>query len=381
MVSSSLAIVFFTLQFMHSMPVIFLFLVLFLASCSDTVIQPIEPANLVVEITLSETEPGLAIIQATAENTVEYQLRIGQEPEPVQVNNTGNFEHTFLQSGNFRIEVRAYGSSGRFIRKEQFLLVIIDDVSPDDGYSTPLFYEGYNLVWNDEFDGISVNTNDWVFETGTGCPHLCGWGNNELQYYRQQNAWVEDGILTIEARKEDFQGSNYTSARMKTQGKKSFKYGRIDIRAVLPKGQGIWPALWALGNNITSVSWPACGEIDIMEMIGGNGRENRVHGTVHWDFNGHVNAGGFYTLQSGTFADEYHVFTIIWDETHIRWFVNDNQYYVIDITPSHMTEFHQEFFFLFNVAVGGNWPGNPDATTIFPQRMKVDYIRVFQKTN
>jgi beta-glucanase (GH16 family) len=335
----------------------------------------------VVEITLSETEAGLAIIQATAENTVEYQLRIGQEPEPVEVNTTGNFEHTFLQSGNYRIEVRAYGSSGRYIRNEQFLLVIIDGVSPDDGYSTPLVYEGYTLVWNDEFDGTTVNTNNWVFETGTGCPHLCGWGNNELQYYRQQNAWVENGILTIEARQENFQGSHYTSARMKTQGKQSFKYGRIDIRALLPKGQGIWPALWALGNNITTVSWPACGEIDIMEMIGGSGRENRVHGTVHWDFNGHVNAGGSYTLQTGSFADEYHVFTIIWDETNIRWFVNDNQYYAIDITPSHMTEFHQEFFFLFNVAVGGNWPGNPDATTIFPQRMKVDYIRVFQKTN
>ncbi|MEE4178380.1 MAG: glycoside hydrolase family 16 protein, partial [Bacteroides sp.] len=113
----------------------------------------------------------------------------------------------------------------------------------------------------------------------------------------------------------------------------------------------------------------------------GSGRENRVHGTVHWNLDGHVNSGGYYTLPSGTFADEYHVFSIIWDDTSIKWFVNDIQYYSINITQDHMTEFHQEFFFLFNIAVGGNWPGSPDATTTFPQRMKVDYIRVFQETN
>jgi len=116
-----------------------------------------------------------------------------------------------------------------------------------------------------------------------------------------------------------------------------------------------------------------------MEMIGGSGRENKTHGTLHWNNNGHAYTGGSYTLQSGTFADEYHVFTIIWDENSIRWFVNDIIFFEIDISPAHMTEFHQEFFFVFNVAVGGNWPGNPNNTTVFPQKMKVDYIRVFQK--
>ena len=133
-----------------------------------------------------------------------------------------------------------------------------------------------------------------------------------------------------------------------------------------------------LGNNITSVGWPACGEIDIMEMIGGSDREKTVHGTLHWDNGGHINTGGSYTLSSGTFASQYHVFSIIWDETSIKWFVNNSQYYEINITPAHMTEFHQNFFLIFNVAVGGNWPGSPDATTVFPQQMKVDYIRVFQ---
>jgi len=246
----------------------------------------------------------------------------------------------------------------------------------EDGYTSPLEYNGYEMVWNDEFDGSSINTSDWVFETGTG---NSGWGNNEKQYYRQENAWVEGGVLTIEARSENYMGSSYTSSARKTQNKKSFQYGRIDIRALLPKGQGIWPALWMLGDNIQSAGWPACGEIDIMEMIGGSGREKTVHGTVHWDSNGHVYAGGSYTLQSGIFANEYHVFTIIWDENYITWFVNDIQFYKIDITPAHMTEFHQKFFFIFNVAVGGNWPGSPDETTVFPQQMRVDYVRVFQK--
>jgi hypothetical protein len=353
---------------------------LFFVACDNDIIQTNEPTYLLVETSLSEDEPGLAIIQASADNTVEFQLRIGSDPEPVGANTTGYFEHTFTQEGDYRIEVRAYGSTGRYLKDVSYLSVVFKEVSPEDGYFTPLVYEGYDLVWQDEFDGTGVNPNYWVFETGTGCPALCGWGNNELQYYRQQNAWVTDGILTIEARKENFLGSSYTSARMKTQGKKSFQYGRIDIRALLPRGQGIWPALWMLGNDITTVGWPRCGEIDIMEMIGGSGRENRVHGTLHWHHNGHVYTGGSYTLQSGTFANEYHVFSIIWDENHIRWFVNDVQFYIIDITPEHMTEFHQEFFFIFNVAVGGYWPGNPDATTIFPQQMKVDYVRVFQRT-
>ncbi len=359
--------------------VLFVFFLFF--SCTDDVIEDKgNPANLKVEVTLADDGSGDVLIEAHADNAVEYQLWIGMEEDPIQTNTSGLFEHTFIQPGNYRIEIRAYGASGRYIKDERQLMVNIGtgDVSAEDGYITPLFYDDWDLVWNDEFDGNAVNTDYWVFETGDGCPNLCGWGNNEWQYYREQNAWVEDGVLTIEARKENAGNRNYTSTRMKTQGKRSFKYGRIDIRALLPEGQGIWPALWMLGNDITSVGWPKCGEIDIMEMIGGSERENRVHGTLHWDANGHASTGGSYTLSEGTFAEEYHVFTIIWDENAIQWFVNDIKFHEIDITPSHMTEFHQEFFFIFNVAVGGNWPGYPDETTIFPQQMKVDYIRVYE---
>ncbi|MDR4988321.1 MAG: glycoside hydrolase family 16 protein [Bacteroidales bacterium] len=351
-------------------------------SCEeDDISNTGDPANLEVTVEVADDGSGFVFIQATADYAVEYQLRIGNDNEPVETNITGTFEYQFIQPGTYELDVRAYGSSGRYLRRVIPVTIVIggQDVTPDQGYTTPLHYDGWELVWHDEFEGSSIDTGNWVFEIGDGCPNLCGWGNNELQYYREQNAWVEEGILTIEARKENFGGRHYTSARMKTQGKQSFQYGRIDIRALLPAGQGIWPALWMLGNDITSAGWPKCGEIDIMEMIGGNGRENTVHGTVHWDLNGHVEAGGSYTLPEGTFGDEYHVFSIIWNAHSITWFVNDIQYYQIDITPNHMTEFHQEFFFIFNVAVGGNWPGNPNETTVFPQQMRVDYVRVFQE--
>ncbi|MFW5725023.1 MAG: glycoside hydrolase family 16 protein [Bacteroidota bacterium] len=358
----------------------FIPLLLLAFGCNDEEISnPGDPSDLDVNIEIQDHTT--VFIQATAQNTIEYQFRLGNATDPTETNTSGIFEHTYDQPGNYTIDIRAYGSSGRFLREEvQFTITIPDsDVNIDQGYTTPLTYDGWDLVWHDEFEGNSINTDYWVFESGDGCPNLCGWGNNEWQYYRQQNAWVGDGVLTIEARQENFGGSQYTSTRMKTQGKKSFQYGRVDIRALLPKGQGIWPALWMLGDNISSVGWPACGEIDIMEMIGGSGREKTVHGTLHWDTNGHAYTGGSYSLPSGTFADEYHVFSIIWDETSIRWFVNDNQYHAIDITPSHMSEFHNEFFFIFNIAVGGNWPGYPDETTIFPQQMRVDYIRMFQQ--
>ena len=250
-----------------------------------------------------------------------------------------------------------------------------DPNAPLGGYETPTSYPGYTLAWNDEFSGAALNTSDWTYETGGG-----GWGNNEWQYYRAENTSVANGYLTIEARQENFGGRNYTSSRLITKDKQSFRYGRIDIRAVMPEGQGIWPALWMLGSNISTVGWPRSGEIDIMEMVGGSGREDTVHGTGHWDNNGsNASYGGDYTLNSGTFADEFHVFTIEWDSSVIRWFVDDVQYHALSITSAGLSEFREEFFFIFNIAVGGNWPGYPDGSTSFPQRMLVDYVRVFEK--
>lgn len=233
------------------------------------------------------------------------------------------------------------------------------------------------LIWSDEFDYSGLpNASNWNMETGGG-----GWGNNELQYYTntEGNAKVENGILTITARKETVGDNQYTSARITTQNKFDFQYGRIEARIKLPYGQGLWPAFWMLGANFGSVGWPACGEIDIMEMVGGAGRENTVHSTLHWDNNGsHADYGQSYTLSSGIFADNYHIFSIEWNSQEIKGFVDDTEYFVADITPAALSEFQKNFFIILNVAVGGNWPGSPDGSTTFPQTMEVDYVRVYQ---
>lgn len=292
----------------------------------------------------------------------------------------GMASYTYKASGDYTIKVNAHATYDEFtsITKDISVEIIPEFTGgiPTTGYSTPMSYAGYQLVWNDEFDGNQLS-NDWTQEIGNG---QGGWGNQELQYYRAENTTVEDGLLKITAKQEFFGGFNYTSSRIKTQGKQFFTYGRIDIRAALPYGKGLWPALWMLGESFSSVGWPACGEIDIMEMVGGmpNG-DNTVHGTVHWSNNGsHANFGGSRKLSSGILAENFHVFSIIWDETSIVWYIDDVQYHTIDITPAELSEFHSDFFFIFNVAVGGVWPGSPNSTTVFPQTMAVDYVRVFQ---
>lgn len=246
------------------------------------------------------------------------------------------------------------------------------------GYTTPLAYPGYVLEWNDEFSDTSLDLNFWNQETGNG---TSGWGNNELEYYTNnlKNTLVSNGNLIIEARKESINGFNYSSGRMTTKDKKQFRYGRIDIRAKLPVGKGIWPALWMLGANISSVGWPACGEIDIMELIGTY--PNRVSGTIHWkpDTGTWSHKGETYYLNSGDFSQKFHVFSIVWQQDNIKWYVDDVLFSTktSDDLDTIYNPFNADQFFIFNVAVGGNWPGSPDDTTIFPQRMFVDYIRVF----
>ena len=339
-----------------------------------------DPANLLVEVDNLDDGTGIVEVVATADNTVEYQFFSGDysTEEPIS-NSNGIFNYTYSTTGIYLVELRAYGSSGRYLKQEIQVTVEVGggSTSPGGGYSTPLSYEGMHLILQDEFNGSTLDGSKWTHEIGTGSN---GWGNNELQYYREENTSVEDGYLTIEARNESFGGMNYTSSRLISKDKQSFKYGRVDIRATLPEGQGLWPALWMLGNNFPSVGWPACGETDIMEMIGGGeGRDDVTYGTIHWDDNGsNADFGGSVQLSSGKFSDEFHVFTITWDARDIRWYLDDEQFQVVNITPAAMSEFHQEAFFIFNVAVGGNWPGSPNASTVFPQQMIVDYIRVFQ---
>ena len=246
--------------------------------------------------------------------------------------------------------------------------------------TSPTSYPGMTLAWSDEFEGSSLNGQLWNHDIGGW-----GWGNNESQYYRPENTSIQEGHLVITAKEEAFGGKNYTSSRIKTEGSRTFTYGRVDIRAALPRGQGIWPALWALGENFADVGWPYSGEIDIMEMIGGQGREAEVHGTVHWNRGGlgapysHTYIGGKIRKTDGDFADGFNVFSLIRTEDRIEWLVNDERYYSFLINDSaDLAPFRKPFFLIFNIAVGGNWPGYPDASTQFPQHLVVDYVRVFE---
>lgn len=246
---------------------------------------------------------------------------------------------------------------------------------PTTGFTSPTSYAGMTLLWEDNFEASSLNTANWTHETGTGSN---GWGNNELQYYRSENTSFQDGHLIITAKEESFGGSDYTSSRIISKNKFDFRYGRVDIRAALPQGQGMWPALWMLGVNIDQVGWPACGEIDIMEKVGGTGKENEIHGTVHWQNSGQAANFGRSTNLTTNTTNQFHVYSVEWTSTAIRWMVDGVEYNVIDTTPAELDEFRREFFFIMNVAVGGNWPGSPNSSTSFPQHMIVDYFRVFQ---
>jgi len=241
----------------------------------------------------------------------------------------------------------------------------------------------YQTVWEENFDSLDENV--WSFEIGNGhAQGIPGWGNAELEYYKKENAWVENGVLIIEAREEDVSDDhgtyNYTSARMKTQGKFNVKFGRVEFRAKLPKGKGIWPALWMLGEDITQVGWPACGEIDVMELLGHE--PNKVYGTVHGPgYSGASSKGGSYTLPSGDFTQDFHTFAVEWDPIGISWYVDDIKFFTItrpEIELYGNWVFDHPFFIIMNVAVGGYWPGYPDETTEFPQRMYVDYIKVYK---
>jgi beta-glucanase (GH16 family) len=244
--------------------------------------------------------------------------------------------------------------------------------------ATPLAAQPeWELVWNDEFDGDNVDPSRWVFDQGGS-----GWGNNELQFYtdRPENARVADGMLVIEARREDRLGRDFTSARLKTQSLHAWTYGRVEARMKLPTGQGIWSAFWMLGEDIVTAKWPASGEIDIMENIGA---PRTVYATVHGPgYSGANGIGASYNLPEGSAADGFHVYAVEWGPDQIRWFVDDVQF--ASVTPDDLPSgrewvFDHPFFLLLNVAVGGNWPGNPDDTTTFPQTMLVDYVRVYQE--
>ncbi len=293
-----------------------------------------------------------------------------------------------IKEGEDELTIQLSAAQNATISRNSATVIIRNDDAKvpftNAGYDAPTSYPGYALVWSDEFDGTSLDETAWSFQNGDGCSiNLCGWGNNELEYYtdRPANLFFQDGKMIIEAKKETYNTRNYTSSKILTSGKKKFKYGRIDMRAKLPIGKGIWPAFWMLPQDNIYGGWPTSGEIDIMEMVGHD--PSRTHGTLHFGPGpGSTSINRNVTLGSGTLNDQFHVYSIEWKQDQITWFLDGTAFSTIrksDI-PANMTwPFNEYFYLILNLAVGGNWPGNPDATTYFPQWYIVDYIRVYQE--
>ena len=244
----------------------------------------------------------------------------------------------------------------------------------------------WRLVWSDEFNGpagTGVDTSKWVYETGGG-----GWGNGELEYYtnRTDNVYMEQDpnnpdnrYLVIKAMREAYGGNQYTSGRIKTDGKFSFQYGKVEMRARLPYGQGIWPAFWMLGDNFSDVGWPNCGEVDIMEFVGQT--PTKVYGTLHGPgYNGGGGLGAWHDYPAG-FTNDFHTYSIEWEPNVFRWYFDGQlfQTRTVEDLAGRQWVFAHNFYLIMNCAVGGAWPGNPDSSTVFPQKYTVDYVRVYQR--
>ncbi len=236
----------------------------------------------------------------------------------------------------------------------------------------------WQLVWHDEFDGTALDRANWNFDLGGG-----GWGNQEAEAYtdRPENIRLQDGVLVIEARRETvpIDGYIYSSARIKTEGLHDWQYGRIEARIKLPEGQGLWPAFWILGNDLEQKGWPACGAVDIMEFIGR--QPDLFYAHIHGPgYSGSKGIGTGLVTGPETLRDDFHIYAIEWGQDGIRWYFDDQLYFTV--TPKDVPGpwvFDHPFFIVLNLAVGGSWPGYPDATTVFPQDMLVDYVRVYQR--
>ncbi len=286
-----------------------------------------------------------------------------------EVENEAEFAAYFPFAGNYEIELQVIKNGSTHNLKKTV------NITRDD----PDYFDKLVLNWSDEFDGSEINTDHWTFETGAS-----GWGNNELQNYTNgDNAEVVDGKLIITARKVDdnMEVGSYTSSRIISENKKEFQYGRLEIRAKLPSGTGIWPAIWMLGIDIRTVGWPACGEMDIMEYVGYE--PNTIHSTVHTPSGYGANGNGSSkTLE--TCEEEFHIYGLFWTKRKLVFYTdnieNVTHTYVPAVKTSENWPFDQPAFFIMNIAVGGNWGGAQGIdNNIFPQTMEIDYVRVYQE--
>ncbi|RYY39366.1 MAG: glycosyl hydrolase family protein [Chitinophagaceae bacterium] len=353
------------------------------------------PGTLALRVSLDKAASGTVTVQYRTQDgsalaTDDYtavsggsvSFAAGETEKQIQINVNGDD----AREGDESFQVILSNASGASIYRGTATVTLTNDDTrvpfTNSGYDAPTSYTGYTLAWSDEFNSNALNTTWWTNQNGDGCPNLCGWGNNELEYYtdRPENLFFQDGKMLIEARPEAYGGRGYTSSKILTSGKKNFQYGRIDIRAKLPRGKGIWPALWLLPQNNVFGGWPRSGEIDLMELVGHE--PGKVYGTLHYGPGPNsTQISRSFSLPGGaTFNDEFHVFSLEWKQDQIKWLVDGAVYSTVnkvDVGTANWP-FNEQFFLIFNLAVGGNWPGDPDPATRFPQWLIVDYIRVYQ---
>ena len=330
-----------------------------ISSCGkkDVPVNNPAPTNLTVNAIVNSDNSGNVAFTASATNAVSYDFDFGNGV--LQTGTTGSLTYKYPASGTYTVKVIAIGAGGQSITTTIQVTVTVVLV----------------LVWSDEFNTVGTpDASKWSFEIGDGCPNLCGWGNNELQWYtnRPENAVVQGGLLKITAIRESFSGKSFTSARMISRDKYSFRYGKIEVRAKLPAGVGTWPAIWMLGNNINTAGWPACGEIDIMEHRGSH--LNTITAALHHPGRSGGNADGGSTNISNA-STEFHKYGLEWNGGIIKFLVDDVVFYTF--VNSLSLPFNQNFFIILNVAMGGNYGGPVDAG-FTSAAMEVDYVRVYQ---
>ena len=315
----------------------------------------VAPTNLSVTAAVSPDSSGTVLFTSMANNAISYSYDFGDGNKKSTSNDTLTYKYSSIGTNTYTVMVTAYSASGLSAQKS---IPVTINVASTYNYNT--------LFWSDEFstDGAPDST-IWGYDIGNNN----GWGNSELEYYtsRPQNVIVQNGILKIYALKESYNGFNYTSTRMLTLNKFSFTYGRVDISAQLPASIGTWPALWMLGSNIGSVSWPACGEMDIMEQKGS--QLNTIYGTLHFVGN---NPGSTTVISNASTA--FHKYSLQWSPTTISIYVDDVSYFTF--ANSGGTPFNLDFFFIFNIAMGGTFGGAVDPG-FTKDSMMVDYVRVY----
>jgi PKD repeat protein len=344
--------------YLKNLPVI-LFYFFIVTGCKKSKSETAPPSDLVINAVVSTDGSGSVAFTATAVNAVSYFYEFGNGDGATVLSGTTNYKYLLSGTNTYTVTVTAKGSTGLTIQKS--IQISVTKVVA--------------LIWSDEFttDG-APDAAKWGYDLGDGCPGNCGWGNNELEWYtnRPENVIVQGGLLKIKLVKESFSGKPYTSARMLTKDKFSFKYGKVEVRAKFPAGVGTWPAIWMLGSNIGSVSWPACGEIDIAEHVGKN--LNTIYGTLHYPGRSGGNADGN-TKVIANATTEFHIYTLDWSAAAIKIYVDDQLYH--SVTNSAAIPFNQDFFLILNVAIGGNF-GGPVDPAFTNAAMEVDYIRVYQ---